>query len=356
MKREWAIHGIGEREVGGEEEETLFEGTWETAGEYCYPFSLDLPNGPFSYDGEKVSLDWFVRAEADLEWNIEPRGDRSFLLRPGLEPGEDSYQVGIAGSYLGPGEPKIESEVSPKTTTLLGAWATLIGLLLLGLGCLILGLWLVLLGVEPVDLVVIAIAGAIFAFSGAGAVYGFKIRTLKGEAALGRVSVDLDRTRFSPGEEVEIIIEIVPQDLIHLEVVQFTLMCQEETDTGVRGETFIAARRIAEESRVISDSLDVLIDKEEVLTLRETIRIPEEGPYSFASVKSSLRWSLMVDVILKKWPRWTRRIDVEVVPNWRTESAEDNSPEEAQLGQALEEVPEEVLEESQVAVRGDETW
>lgn len=59
---------------------SLFEGEWKPGSETSYRFELPAPAGPFSYQGELFSIEWTVRADAELAWTEDCLAFREISL------------------------------------------------------------------------------------------------------------------------------------------------------------------------------------------------------------------------------------------------------------------------------------
>jgi hypothetical protein len=64
---------------------TLFEGEWSAGERHAYPFELEVPRGPYSYDGEHLNIVWRVFATADLPWAIDPKTSIELVVLPATE-------------------------------------------------------------------------------------------------------------------------------------------------------------------------------------------------------------------------------------------------------------------------------
>lgn len=47
-----------------------------------WPFSCQLPQSPWSYTGQLISIVWEVAATVRVSWETDPDGVREFTLRP----------------------------------------------------------------------------------------------------------------------------------------------------------------------------------------------------------------------------------------------------------------------------------
>lgn len=56
---------------------------WMPGKTYEYEFEIPTPNGPCSYDGKDLNVEWFMRVDADVPWGFDPGTEQPFTLKPG---------------------------------------------------------------------------------------------------------------------------------------------------------------------------------------------------------------------------------------------------------------------------------
>jgi hypothetical protein len=66
IRNTWLAYGPGAKDEGVHEELFLFRGKWAPGEVLLYPFRLEAPNAPFTYKGNVLDVNWFLRAQADL--------------------------------------------------------------------------------------------------------------------------------------------------------------------------------------------------------------------------------------------------------------------------------------------------
>ena len=98
LTREWRTHGRGNRVSGDKKDTILYEGTWSPGEEISYSFEIDLPNGPTTYHGHYLNVDWYIKARADIPWAIDPKAETEVLL----DPGEDAQEINYGPRYQTP--------------------------------------------------------------------------------------------------------------------------------------------------------------------------------------------------------------------------------------------------------------
>lgn len=92
----WKITSKGNKVGEVLETQNIFTGDL-AAGEHSFPFGLQAPNGPFTYDGTIMDLEWYVSGRADIPWKVDPKASAVFKLNPGEVGGEGNLPV-VVGS------------------------------------------------------------------------------------------------------------------------------------------------------------------------------------------------------------------------------------------------------------------
>src|SRR5690554_6311365 len=62
----WSTMGFGDPTGESVAELELYSGEWETGDVFRYPFEFTLPNGPCSYIGHALRVNWGIFASADI--------------------------------------------------------------------------------------------------------------------------------------------------------------------------------------------------------------------------------------------------------------------------------------------------
>ncbi len=77
----WKTHGQGPSQEGTLGSLQLFEGAWQSDRYLRYPFQLEAPTGAPTYQGPSLSVDWYLRVEAELPRAV---GSRQHMLEEPL--------------------------------------------------------------------------------------------------------------------------------------------------------------------------------------------------------------------------------------------------------------------------------
>lgn len=282
---EWYTHGRGNRKTGAVQTVVVFDGDLVAGEKGLYPFTLTVPPGPFSYEGTVVSLGWRVRANADLPWAFDPKTETTIVVVPGVEP--------LHSVDHGP------ASLSRRGSNGLGDVATLVvGSLFIFVPALIVGplsLGFLLACVGQPGLanlfpaVITAGMGTIFTYVGYRVVRPAFIRIM----ARRRISVfeiTVSDT-VSPGETVDVRLEITPRSDLLAEEVRVELRLAEVavSGSGTKKKTHSHKETLAS---VVLNHAGTLQARRPV-TFSGTLTIPDAVGLSFAAIQNSVSYQLV---------------------------------------------------------------
>ena len=77
------VSGKGDGETAKKSGKVLFQGQWNELGTYHYRFELETPKGPLTYQGDHMNIDWYVSANADIPWALDPKAIKKISLTRG---------------------------------------------------------------------------------------------------------------------------------------------------------------------------------------------------------------------------------------------------------------------------------
>lgn len=75
----WRTEGRGDTDSEALLNKTVHSGEFP-AGQQEFPFRLQLPAGPISYDGKYIKIVWYAQARIDLAWKRDPKAEKQFLV------------------------------------------------------------------------------------------------------------------------------------------------------------------------------------------------------------------------------------------------------------------------------------
>jgi hypothetical protein len=318
LESRWVTSGKGDTNSGKGPAQNLFEGKWQADQEHEYRFSLPTSAGPCTYRGQLINLNWHLRVRADIPWAIDPKDKASFILSPGPV---SNYHAGSAYEAPLPGGSN--------------HWAHLqkmAGGLILGVLLAAAGLSVALKAEHPPTVVLVilfggALAGFLFGLSGP------LLRLIAGRK-LKRVSVDLKRTVFTPGQAVELGIHFLGERSLPLDRVRVSLIATEAATYKVSSGTGSNRRTSYRTDRrnVLSKQRFPKPDPRDVrygrpVDLQVEFDLPHNAPLTLAASFNRISWLVKVELILKEWPDWKMDYAIAVLPapDWEPKPVVDQA-------------------------------
>ena len=79
----YRAHGRGNRFEKKTTSLRLFQGRLVAGARKRFSFEAKLDSGPVTYHGKYLNVDWYVRAQADIPWAIDPKGEGDICVQAG---------------------------------------------------------------------------------------------------------------------------------------------------------------------------------------------------------------------------------------------------------------------------------
>ncbi len=304
----WRTHGRGNSTRGSEQSGVLFTGEW-TAGEiHRYPFMVTLPNGPYTYRGHLLNIDWFAQARADIPWSLDPRTTEDFLLTP--LPDAPSLEPYHTHDPLGP-------DRSPEKRQKVANGGLVAGIILFSF-LLVLGVPLAIIlivgDLARDDLYIMAGIGSVFVFIGL-LITVFALRNRIAEKRLGSLTVDLPRRTVPIGEWLELAINIPQESHAHINQISAILVGREVVVSGSGTNRTTHTHTLHQDEHYYPEAENRVLKKGQSLSLRHRFPIPLMAPPSFHASDNDLEWKVEVHVDIDRWPDWRQEFHFEGIPS-----------------------------------------
>lgn len=307
IQHRWKTHGRGNTDQGIADSEVVFVGEWEEPGTYEYEFEFTQPNGPQTYHGYHLNVDWYVYATVDIPWALDPDAEVDHLAR----------YTGSREAYVIGSEDNLESS----DEQMQGCLGCLGGVGLTLVFVALFSVWSFLQDGEGASL---AIGLVLFAVGGGLAWMAFS--RILASNKLGEIEVSFDPERAFPGEEVTCRVSITPPKSTELNGLEHILSAAEVVVRG-SGTNKSTYRKDLFEASATSDwtGPETLEGGVEHL-FEQTFVIPEDAPPSFDSGDDNkLEWLVETHVDIPSWPDWSGRDTLIVVPG-ETHEQETREP------------------------------
>jgi hypothetical protein len=282
----WGTKGKGNSVSGmGSSVELARDGRWMPGTSKSFPFSLQVPWGPLSYQGEILTV----------EWELESRLERSFPAKDFQE--RTPVRVVAAPRMphfdLGP-TPQKERELRASKKGFAGLWLAF-GVILM-LGGIVFGAavgWEVE-GARGYALLAVLAVGFFMA------IRGFWGRLGRGK--LGEPTVKLSTRDLRLGEEIQFELVIRPRRKAELRSLNAILECEERVTHG-HGQYQTHHRRTVFEEKVVLAEPRV-IRPQRGLRKQGALTIPGDGPVTFGAPSNRVVWWLRFEADIVGWPDW----------------------------------------------------
>lgn len=298
ITQRWRTHGRGNTSRGQGETQTLFTGDWYPGEANSYPFSFKAPRGPVTYHGHYLNVDWYLEAQADIPWALDPKAETEFLLELGETDPRDLEQLT---------SPITQAQKAGGAFFCVGLF--LLPFILMGGGAFATGVYRLSTG-EP--------EGAFFMLWGSifGGVpllmLGLLLRNTVAQRKLGPVEVRLEPNNAQPGDTVKASIYFQPRGDLELNKITATFKGQEVCVSGSGTNKTTHRHELFSEEQELSGPCR--LQRMEDASFRLELTVPEDAPPSFTSPSNDLVWAWSVHIDIPRWPDWTQDVPLVVHP------------------------------------------
>lgn len=318
---QWSASAGGSCDEGSRQASTLVSGSWSPDKNHQYRFEFQLPDGPCSYAGHRLDVDWFVRARAEDSEGELANTECIFDVAPRPLTSEQTYCTGDPAS----GSHQTAGDRDYKKTTQSGCLTTV------WLLAVVLCAMLLLVAISgastdsPISLLLIAVPVALLAVIGRG-FYTTILRNKIAELQLGkRLFADIETAAVHAGDALAVTVDIPKESTVHINEITVALKAREwlrePTDTDDPSQNI----EIFDRQWVLPDSLDRHLAKGQSAQLGIDIDVPADATPSFSCRDAAIRWSVEVYIDIEDWPNWSEEIPVDILPPQRSKSTSENT-------------------------------
>ena len=287
----WRTHGRGDRDSEKIHQAIVYKGA--LSGAQRIPFSVKLPNGPLTYHGHYVNVDWSVTAKIDLSWARDPEHVEVFTMTPGAEP----YVAGNRDEVLG----GVESDSAQRMGCFVLFLLPFVGV----------GGYLILTSMDGAYLH--GLVGSIFVLA---ALIMLTIVITKRMAAskVGPAEIVLSNTTPRPGETVRVTLRMTPAGEFEVNTITARLHGYERAEHGSGTNTVVDNHTFHDEAVVLCAEKRRLARGEPV-TFEGSFVVPKDAPPAFFSMDNDVLWTASVHVDIHAWPDWKDEVQLAVLPS-----------------------------------------
>jgi hypothetical protein len=301
LTREWRTHGRGNRSRGGKEADVLFEGEWKAGEQHVHPFEIEVPDGPLTYHGHHLNVDWYLDARADIPWALDPKASEEFVVLPGQRPprhrgplfvpGRHNTGQGVAGAVFGM------------------AFAGFGSVFLFGMSCVLcsgeVG------GSDALFMLPFFLIPLVFVAVGVGIAFS-SVRNRLAARRLGEVEVSLTPEVVTGGEVVQVEVRFTPRASFTLHGATAELKAREEVVSGSGTNKRTHTHGIFERTRVLCEQRE--LEAGHPVVLQGELQIPRDPAPSFAASSNRLDWKVKILLDAPGWSDWSEEHLVGVSP------------------------------------------
>ena len=294
----WRTHGRGNRRSEIAMELTLFEGQWAAGQDISYPFEFTLPNGPMSYHGHYLNVDWYVRATADIPWAIDPKAEQEILLEPGPQFDPMTYIGGGDGGDDVFDKRRANDGIPSKVLLVFS-----LPFMLVGLGILAFGIF----GSDADGRIGLLLFGLVIFLAGFMVCYSALRNTLAAKK-LGAIRLAWPEQPIQRGESYPLTLHC--NSLKNLNAVNMTLICRETVVSGSGTDRTTYTHEVFSAPIQMKQASDI----GERLSMEASIVLPHDAAPSFYADDNELSWIIAVHIDVARWPDWKRELYLNVLP------------------------------------------
>ncbi len=298
---QWRTHGRGNVAKSSVNENEIVEyvsgDELEEGKEYSFSFSFPAPNGPLTYRGHYLNVDWYLSARVDARGPFDPKKEEEFLLLPAV-----GKEVTLGPSYSPDGKSK------HKSASGCGGIFSIV-FLIFSL------LWIIVTFVADATFFLILLG---WAFFGVSSFLTYRsLRNFLARNKLGEVKVVLDDYKLVPGETLNCQVTFTPKATIDLKHIACNLRGKEQVISGSGTNQTTHTYKLYDQEQTLLENSH--FEAGEEVNAKLEVDIPEDAAYTFMAADNKLFWETVVIVDAKGWPNWIRSYPITVQP-WKNES------------------------------------
>ncbi|MEM1347382.1 MAG: hypothetical protein AAGI01_02425 [Myxococcota bacterium] len=284
----WYAHGVGNTRENSVESKELASGH-VAAGTHEYPFSFELPPGPYTWRGETINLDWGVKATADIPWARDPSDRADFVL--------------AVGPVAAPPEPMHAQDA---LMTENGVGGVIIGVVALLFGVGMIGVAFVGEGDAFCCGLISLIAGFVFFTMG--------MHRFMAARMVGEVRFSCEPWPLHPGQTLTHMVTFTPQMSMRLSSMKATLTGKEIAIQGYGTDKTTYTHTFYEREVQLCGQGSLPSGQEAVFV--GVFELPEDAPYSFQCADNRFVWEINTHMDIPMWPDWDDTHALEVSPDY----------------------------------------
>ena len=296
----WRTHGIGNTDTleVGRVEVGPFE--WQAGSTHEFPFRFTMPNGPVSYRGKLINVDWYIEAEADLAWARDPKVERDVLLLP--MPAE----MVDGDPYRGGGRVQARKHEQGQNTHI----DPLVVLFPFSIFWALMVFWWMPAWDNTFMVVMGLLVGGLPIF-----IFGLPLFWRRaGKSAVGAMDISFTPETATKGEDLTVSMSIKPNKRLQVNSIKGTLMGVEVAISG-HGTDRVTHRHTLHEQEFVWMESAQSISPASGSEFTWATRLPADAAPSFSAEDNKVLWAIEVHVDIPRWPDHKERREFTVYPS-----------------------------------------
>ena len=309
IQMRWQTHGRGNRTAGKWIKETVqvSHNNLDANQTERVPFSFQLPEGPLTYRGNYLNVDWYLKAIVDARGPFDPSYEEEIIVLPKAL---NTAYVSNYNQHLAKNPNGQINRVNNPNTELI-------------IGCAFLGAAIASVIIPLTMGFPFAIIFGIFPLIFAGFFFYKAIRNSISRQKLGPVKIELNQSELLPDESFSCKLSFNPLQDFTVKAITFRLQGDERVISGSGSNSKTHTNYIFKNEFTQLESKEIMAN--EAVELEQTLQLPPNAAYSFSATDNHIEWYCEVSIEIENWPNWKETLPLQVVP-WRVGVANKFAP------------------------------
>ncbi len=320
----WRTHGKGNVDKG-ERDITILDGkdTLDKGVQRVYPFTFTAPNGPVTYHGFYVNVDWYLTAQVDIPLAPDITEEEDFILLPSETPG--IIILGNADlSEIQP--PTRQRHVPPVSSvsqgvlvdklprTRLFKWGKTLTWVAIALPLLMLVFFVIgILQYPDLNAAFTLILAPLVIFAGVLIYVGVQVVS----DVIAKFRLDFRDVRIKPeevyaGEQLSCHLNFQTKGTVYLDSITAELFAEESAVSG--GGTYVTVNNFTVYHEHFIKTYRESLTAGRQMSFDCVIPIDSSAPATFSSNNNKVRWIVIIKINFRGWYAWTKRLPITVLP------------------------------------------
>jgi hypothetical protein len=310
----WRTHGKGDQDKGGRRTQTLLsEEVRLKIGEHReYPFRFRALNGPETYHGRILNVDWYVTAHLDIPRHRNIKTEQDFLLIASEAPNVICLGDIWRSKDQLPNRSRYERKMIPghpdtRPANLARDLSAKIFSGVLGL------LFVVIFSLDSLKYYILGFIGLLICLAIFLKIYSYASSVISKAICKCMFEIrDLQvmPSDLYPGDWVTCRLQFQTKRTMYLDRITATLAAEEVAVTDAGSDSITTTHTVYVQSFVKSYTENLVARR--LIYFDHVLPIMPDAPVTFKSRNNEIQWSVKVKIIFKRWLSWEKAIPITV--------------------------------------------